>query len=210
MIQVIIVDDHAVIRRGLRETLTDSGRIQVVGEAADYASLRAVLREQRADVLLLDVNLPGRSGIEVIQALAEEQSPIRTVVLSQYPEDQYGIRALKSGAMAYLNKSAAPETIVQAVLTVANGRKFVTPEIANALMETVGGQSDRPPHEQLSEREMQTLLRIASGQKLSEIAQALFLSPKTVSVYRARVLEKLSLHSNADIATYAIRHRLID
>lgn len=207
---MILVDDHAVIRRGLRETLQDSGEVEIVGEASDYAGLRALLREQRCDVLVLDISLPGRNGIEIIQSLTEENSPVRTVVLSQYPEDQYGIRALKSGAMAYLNKSAAPQAIVQAVLTVARGRKFVTPEIANALMENVGGRTDRPAHEALSEREMQTLLRIAAGEKLSEIAEALNLSPKTVSVYRARVLEKLGLHGNADLATYALRHRLIE
>ncbi len=210
MISVVVVDDHAIIRRGLREALSHGGQIKVVGEASDYASLRALLRDCAFDVLLLDINLPGRNGIEVIQALIAENPALRTVVLSQYPEDQYGIRAMKAGAMAYLNKAVAPEVIVQAVITVANGRKYVTPEIASALLETVTGQSAGQAHESLSEREMQTLLRIASGQKLSDIAQALFLSPKTVSVYRARVLEKLGLQGNADIATYAIRQGLIE
>jgi two-component system, NarL family, invasion response regulator UvrY len=210
LISVVVVDDHVIIRRGLREALGHGGQIKVVGEAWDYASLRALLRDCVFDVLLLDINLPGRNGIEVIQALIAENPALRTVVLSQYPEDQYGIRAMKAGAMAYLNKAVAPEVIVQAVVTVANGRKYVTPEIANALLETVTGLSAGQAHDSLSEREMQTLLRIASGQKLSDIAQALFLSPKTVSVYRARVLEKLGLQGNADIATYAIRHGLIE
>ncbi len=191
MIRVVLVDDHALIRRGLRETLTDAGGIEVVGEAADYAEFRALMREADCHVLLLDLNLPGRGGIDVLGALAAEGSRVRVVVLSQYPEDQYGIRALRAGAMAYLNKSAEPQQIVDAVRTVATGRKYVTPEIAQL-------------------REMQTLMMIAAGRRLSEIAEALALSPKTVSVYRARVLEKLGVSSNAELASYALRHRLID
>lgn len=210
MIRVVVVDDHALIRRGLRETLADAQGIEVVGEAGDYASLRDLLRHTRPDVLLLDVNLPDRSGIEILQALAGSPDAPRAVMLSQYPEDQYGIRALKAGAMAYLNKAADPETIVQAVRTVAGGRKFVTPAIAQALMDTVGGHGDEAPHQRLSEREMQTLMMIAGGTKLSDMAERLKLSPKTVSVYRERVLQKLGVSSNAEIAAYAIRNRLID
>lgn len=209
MIRVIIVDDHVLIRRGLRETLVESGDITVVGEAGDYGELRQLLRSEECDVLLLDVNLPGRSGIDALKSLVDEGRTIRAVVLSQYPEDQYGIRALKAGAMAYLNKSASPEVIIQAVRTVAAGRKYVTPEVAQALADSVTMRSTSA-HEQLSDREMQTLVLIAEGRKLSDIAERLALSPKTVSVYRARVLEKLGLSSNAEIATYAIRHALIE
>ncbi len=209
MIRVIIVDDHALIRRGLRETLSEAGDISVVGEAGDYGGLRELLRQESCDVLLIDVNLPGRSGIDAIKALVDEGSPIRAVTLSQYPEDQYGIRALKAGAMAYLNKAVAPEVIVQAVRTVAAGRKYVTPEIAQALADSVASRG-ASAHDELSDREMQTLMLIAEGRKLSEIADQLSLSPKTVSVYRARVLEKLGLSSNAELATYAMRNGLID
>ena len=209
MTDVILCDDHALIRRGIRDTLSDAPDIQVVGEAGDYGELRQLLRHTSCDVMLLDVNLPGRSGIDVLHAMIDEGTSIRIVVLSTYPEDQYGIRALKAGAMAYLNKGAAPETIVQAVRTVASGRKFITPEIAQALADSVGTRS-AAAHELLSDREMQTLVLIAEGRKLSEIAERLSLSPKTVSVYRARVLEKLALSSNAEIATYAMRNGLID
>lgn len=209
MIRVILVDDHALIRRGLRETLGETGDISVVGEAGDYGELRRLLRQERCDVVLLDVNLPGRSGIDALKAMSEDGEQIRVVILSQYPEDQYGIRALKAGAMAYLNKSATPETIVQAVRTVAAGRKFVTPEIAQALADSVATRHGSA-HDQLSDREMQTLVLIAEGRKLSEIAERLSLSPKTVSVYRARVLEKLGLSSNAELATYAMRNGLIE
>ncbi|MBN9430641.1 MAG: response regulator transcription factor [Burkholderiales bacterium] len=210
MIRVMLVDDHALIRRGLRETLTEAGDIEVVGEAGDYAELRSLMRERRCDVMLLDLNLPGRSGIDVLKTLADEDSQVRVVVLSQYPEDQYGIRALRNGAMAYLNKSADPARILEAVRTVAGGRKYLTPEIAHLLLDTVTGKGDGAPHEQLSDRELQTLLLIASGKRLSEIADALTLSPKTVSVYRSRVLEKLGVASNAELASYALRHRLIE
>ena len=209
MIRVIVVDDHFLVRRGLRETLAETGDIEVVGEAGDYGELRQLLRNTGCDVMLLDVNLPGRSGIDVLHAMVDEGTTIRIVVLSTYPEDQYGIRALKAGAMAYLNKAADPQTIVKAVRTVATGRKYVTPEIAQALADNVTTRSGIA-HDQLSDREMQTLVLIAEGHKLSEIAERLSLSPKTVSVYRARVLEKLKLSSNAELATYAVRNKLID
>ncbi|MEZ5739137.1 MAG: response regulator transcription factor [Burkholderiaceae bacterium] len=210
MIRVILVDDHAMIRRGLRETLVEDSEIRVVGEADDYAGFRSLIRETRCDVLVLDVNLPGRNGIEVLGALHELDEPPRVVVLSQYPEDQYGIRALKAGAMAYLNKRAAPAQILSAVKTVARGKKFVTPEIAAALMDSVTDGQSETPHDKLSEREMQTLLLIARGHKLAAIAEQLAIAAKTVSAYRARVMEKLQLHSNAEIAGYAIRQKLID
>jgi two-component system invasion response regulator UvrY len=210
MIRVVVVDDHALIRRGLRETLAEAGCSEGVGEAGDYPRRRELLRGTGCDVVLLDVNLPGRSGIEILQTLSEAHPEIRAVVLSQYPEDQYGVRAMKGGAMAYLNKSADPGQIVQAVRQAASGRRFVTSEIAQALVDTVAGRLDGAPHDRLSEREMQTLIRIARGERLSEIADALVLSPKTVSVYRARVLEKLGVHTNAEIAAYAVRNLLLD
>jgi len=210
MIRVVLVDDHAMIRRGLRETLSEAGDIEIVGEAGDYASLRALLRETRADVLVLDLNLPGRGGIDVLKALAGDDDAPRVVVLSQFPEDQYAIRALRSGAMAYLNKTTEPREIVAAVRAVASGRKHLTPDVAQLLLDTVTGNTAGARHEQLSDRELQTLLLIASGRRLSEIAQALTLSPKTVSVYRARVLEKLGVATNAELASYALRHGLIE
>lgn len=210
MIRVVLVDDHAMIRRGLRETLAEAGDIEIVGEAGDYASLRGLLRTTRVDVLVLDLNLPGRGGIDVLKALAGDEDAPRVVVLSQYPEDQYAIRALRNGAMAYLNKTTEPREIVTAVRSVAAGRRHLTPEVAQLLLDTVTGAGAGARHEQLSDRELQTLLLIASGRRLSEIAEALTLSPKTVSVYRARVLEKLGVSTNAELASYALRHGLIE
>ena len=191
MIKVMLCDDHALIRRGIRDTLSDAPDIEVVGEAGDYGELRALMREHSADVLVLDINLPGRSGLDVLQVLKEEATPMRVLVVSMYPEDQYAIRALRAGAYGYVNKGGDPAQIVAAVRTVAQGRKYVTPEIAQMLVESLTTPQIAHAHERLSDRELQTLVMIASGKRLSDIAEALTLSPKTVSVYRARVLEKL-------------------
>lgn len=210
MINVILCDDHALVRRGIRDTLTDTEDIRVVGEAADYGELRALMRTTSCDVLVLDLNLPGRSGLDVIHAIKEDGgASLRVLVVSMYPEDQYAIRALRAGAFGYVNKGDDPEQIVKAVRTVAQGRRFVTPEMAQMLVESLHTTSSDKLHEALSDRELQTLLLIASGKRLSDIAEALSLSPKTVSVYRARVLEKLHLQNNAELTVYAIRHGLV-
>ena len=210
MIRVALVDDHALIRRGLRDSLNEAGDIRGVGEASDYGELRQLLRDTEFDVLLLDINLPGRSGLDVLHSLADHPVRIRTLILTMYPEDQYAIRALKAGAMGYLNKSADPGQIVSAVRTVHAGRKFITPAIAEALAERLSVDESHAAHERLSDREFQTLIRLASGKRLSDIATELNLSPKTVSVYRARVLEKLSVQTNAELTTYCLKNGLID
>jgi len=209
MIRVLLCDDHALIRRGIRDTLSDAADIQVVGEAGDYGELRALMRGTTGDVLVLDINLPGRSGLDVLHALKEEGSPVKVLVVSMYPEDQYAIRALRAGAYGYVNKGGDPQQLVAAVRTVAQGRKYVTPEIAQMLVETLTAPVSENPHERLSDRELQTLTMIASGKRLSDIAEQLKLSPKTVSVYRARVLEKLGLANNSELTVYAIRNRLV-
>jgi DNA-binding NarL/FixJ family response regulator len=221
MIRVILCDDHALIRRGIRDTLSDAPDIEVVGEAGDYGELRALMRTLAsgaregmsaaapADVLLLDIHLPGRSGLDVMHALKDENNPIKVLVVSMYPEDQYALRALRAGAFGYVNKGGDPQVLVQAVRTVAQGRKYVTPEIAQMLVESLTAPASESPHERLSDRELQTLTMIASGKRLSDIAEELKLSPKTVSVYRARVLEKLGLNNNSELTVYAIRNGLV-
>lgn len=219
MIQVILCDDHALIRRGIRDTLADAADIQVVGEAGDYGELRALMRGlatggegghgTRCDVLVLDINLPGRSGLDVMHVLKDEGSPVKVLVVSMYPEDQYAIRALRAGAYGYVNKGGDPQLIVQAVRTVAQGRKYVTPEIAQMLVESLTTPVAENAHDKLSDRELQTLVMIASGKRLADIAEELTLSPKTVSVYRARVLEKLGLQNNSELTVYAIRNGLV-
>ena len=209
MIKVILCDDHALIRRGIRDALGELPDVQVVGEAGDYGELRALMRDKTCDVLVLDINLPGRSGLDVLHVLKDEASPVRVLVVSMYPEDQYAIRSLRAGAFGYVNKASDPQTMVQAVRTVAQGRKYVTPEIAQMLVESLTAPSPELPHQKLSDRELQTLVMIASGKRLSDIAAELTLSPKTVSVYRARVLEKLGLANNSELTVYAIRNGLV-
>ena len=209
MIRVLLCDDHALIRRGIRDTLSDADDIEVVGEASDYGELRALLRQHPCDVLVLDINLPGRSGLDALHALKDEGSPIKVLIVSMYPEDQYALRALRAGAHGYVNKGGDPQLLVQAVHTVAQGRKYVTPEIAQMLVESLTTPSVQNLHDKLSDRELQTLVKIASGKRLSDIAGELMLSPKTVSVYRARVLEKLQLGNNSELTVYAIRHGLV-
>jgi two-component system invasion response regulator UvrY len=209
MIKVILCDDHAMVRRGIRDTVSEAVDIQVVGEAASYPELREQLRKTPCDVLVLDLNMPGRGGLEVLAALREEGSPVKTLVVSMYPEDQYAIRCLRAGARGYLNKAGDPAELVTAIRTVQQGRKYVTPEVAQMLVDNLNAPESEELHASLSERELQTLQKIASGKKLSEIAEELMLSPKTVSVYRARVLEKLHLANNAELTVYAIRNSLV-
>ena len=208
-IRVILCDDHALIRRGIRDTLSDAPDIEVVGEAGDYGELRSLMRAQACDVLVLDINLPGRSGLDVLHVLKEEGATVRVLVVSMYPEDQYAIRALRAGAYGYVNKGGDTQQIVEAVRMVAQGRKYITPEIAQMLAESLTQPQVEVAHEKLSDRELQTLVLIASGKRLSDIASELTLSPKTVSVYRARVLEKLALTNNSELTVYAIRNGLV-
>jgi two-component system, NarL family, invasion response regulator UvrY len=218
MIDVILCDDHALIRRGIRDTLADASDIRVVGEASEYGELRSLMRQRLiedpgrsapCDVLVLDINLPGRSGLDALHALKDEGSSVKVLVVSMYPEDQYAIRALRAGAFGYVNKGGDPQLLVQAVRTVAQNRKYVTPEIAQMLVESLTTPTTESLHSKLSDRELQTLVMIASGKRLADIAEDLTLSPKTVSVYRARVLEKLQLSNNSELTVYAIRNGLV-
>ena len=209
MIKVILCDDHAVVRRGIRDTISEATDIQVVGEAGSYPELREAMRKTECDVLVLDLNMPGRGGLEVLAALKEEGSTVKTLVVSMYPEDQYAIRCLRAGARGYLNKAGEPAELVAAIRTVMQGRKYVTAEVAQKLVDSLLSPEIESPHASLSERELQTLQKMASGRRLSEIADELMLSPKTVSVYRARVLQKLNLSNNAELTVYAIRNGLV-
>ena len=209
MIHVVLCDDHALVRRGIRETLVEAADIQVTAEASSYTELREALRTAACDVLLLDLNLPGRSGLEVLASVRETHPAIHVLIVSMYSEDQYAVRCLRAGAQGYANKASDPGELVGAVRTLVAGRKYLTAEVAQMLAQSVSQPELDAPHAALSERELQTLLKIASGRRLSEIAEELMLSPKTVSVYRARVLEKLQLSNNAELTVYAIRNNLV-
>ena len=209
MINVVLCDDHAMVRRGIKDAISEAVDIRVVGEAGSYPELRQLLRDVSCDVLVQDLNMPGRGGLEVLAALKDEGSKVKTLVVSMYAEDQYAIRCLRAGAMGYLNKAAEPPELIHAIRTLMQGRKFVTPEVAQKLVDSLVSPEVEDPHTTLSERELQTLQKMAAGHKLSEIAEELMLSPKTVSVYRARVLQKLNLTNNAELTAYAIHHGLI-
>jgi two-component system invasion response regulator UvrY len=208
-IRVVLCDDHALVRRGIRDTLAEEPDIVVVGEAASYAEAREVLREIPCDVLVLDLGLPGRGGLDVLESLRATGSEVKVLVVSMFPEDQYALRCLRAGAHGYVNKAHDPAELAVAVRDLAQGRKHLTPTVAQMLVESLSRPPALTAHAALSERELQTLTKIASGKRLSEIAEELMLSPKTVSVYRARVLEKLRLSNNAELAVFAIRNGLV-
>jgi two-component system, NarL family, invasion response regulator UvrY len=211
-VKLIVVDDHAIVRRGIVQVLSEHPDVQVVGEASDYAGLRQELKKHgEPDVLVMDVGLPGKNGIEILKLLREQFPRLKVLMVSMYPEDQYAVRAFRAGAFGYLNKASAPDKLLEALTQVIAGRKYVSPEIAQALIENLNVAEDAaPPHEKLSDREFQTLRLIASGKRLADIAEELALSPKTVSVYRARILEKMGMSHNAELTHYAIKHGLVE
>ncbi|MDB5867554.1 MAG: DNA-binding response regulator, partial [Betaproteobacteria bacterium] len=203
-IRVLIADDHAILRRGLRGIIEETDDLQVVGEAESSAETLQHLRNNPCEVVLLDISMPDRNGMDTLGIIRKEHPKIAVLMLSTHPENQYAVRALRGGASGYLTKQSAPAQLVNAIRQVATGKKYVTPAVAEELAKHVLNDSDRPPHEQLSNREYQTMCFIAGGKSVSEIAEQLSLSVKTVSVYRARVLAKLGVTNNAAIAHYAL------
>jgi DNA-binding NarL/FixJ family response regulator len=210
MIRLVIVDDHAIVRSGLRQIAQAETDIEVVGEAADSGELLDVLRKQESDVVLMDISMPGKNGLDALKLVKERWPTTAVLMLSMYPEDQYAVRSVKAGASGYLHKNSPPETVIQAIRTVSKGKKFITPELAEQLATHIGQDADQPLHERLSDREYQTMSMIASGHTLSQIAEQMSLSPKTVSVYRARLLEKMRLKNNAELTHYALKHKLVE
>lgn len=209
-IRVLIADDHRIVRRGLQHILTASPGITVIGEASDYNGIIDILRVQQCDVLLLDISMPGKDGIEILHLLKKREPALRIMVLSSHSPEQFAVRALKAGAASYLTKDGAPDELVEAVRVVARGRKYISKGLAESLANHVIEEDMLMPHEQLSNREFQTVRMIASGQTRAEIAKSLSISPKTVSVYRSRVLEKMGVSTNAELTHYAIEHGLLE
>lgn len=210
MIHVLIADDHAIVRQGLKQILADTADMVVKGEAENGVDAVRMARSGEWDVVLLDISLPDKNGIEVLKQIKKEHPKLPVLMLSTHTEDQYGLRALKDGASGYLSKLSAPAQLVTAIRQVASGRKYVSPELAEQLANAVNRDLERPLHESLSDREYQTLCMIASGKTLSEIASDLSLSVKTVSVYRSRLLEKMRLKNNAELTHYAMKNKLVE
>ncbi|MDP3088702.1 MAG: response regulator transcription factor [Methylotenera sp.] len=209
-IKVIIADDHAILRAGLKQILAETDDIVVISEAENAAEAIKLGCQNEADVLLLDIALPDRSGMDALKYIKHVNTHIAVLMLSMYKEDQYAVRALKSGAAGYLCKQSASSELVNAIRIVAKGKKYITPEVAEILANQVGIESVKAPHETLSDREFQTLTMIASGFSVGDIAEKLSLSVKTISMYRTRMLEKMQLRHNADITHYAIKNHLVD
>ena len=210
MIRVVIADDHQILREGLRQLLQAAGDLAVVGEAADG---HAVLQQVRAldfDVLLLDMSMPGKSGVELIRQVKAEKPRLRILVLSMHEEHQYAVRAIRSGASGYLTKESATSQLVAAIRKVAGGGAFISAEVAERLAQDAMPHAEGPRHVALSDREYQVFRLLVSGRSVSEIAADLHLSAKTVSTHKARLMEKLNVGNNADLVHYAVRHRLID
>ena len=210
MTTLLIVDDHMIIRRGLRQILSESPAIGEIHEAEDGPSALRLLRSTPVDVVLLDIALGERDGLDVLKTLHGEFPHLGVIMLSVYPENQFALRAMRGGAHAYLNKGCSPDILFAAIAKVASGGLYITPVLAELLAQNVRGGPDdeKPPHEALSNREFQVLQLLAQGRSVGQIAQQLTLSANTISTYRARIFEKLNLHNPADLFSYAARHRL--
>jgi DNA-binding NarL/FixJ family response regulator len=210
VIRVLVADDHALVRRGLRELLSETADIEVAAEAGSAAEALDLVRRERFDVVVLDLSLPGRGGLDLLGEIKAENDGLPVLILTMHPEDQYAVRALKAGASGYLTKESAPELMVEAVRRAAAGGRYVSPSLAEKLARHLGSAGGGEPHEALSDREFQVFRRLAGGRTVSQIADELSLSVKTVSTYRARVLEKMGLSTNAELMQYAFRQKLVD
>ncbi|MGE5256866.1 MAG: response regulator [Hyphomicrobiales bacterium] len=210
MIKTVIADDHPIVRAGLKQILAEASDIKVAAEAGDGHELLRLIRMGGVDVVLLDITMPGLMGLDALKQLRVENPDLPILVLSMHPEDQYGIRVLKAGASGYLMKSAAPEQLVGAIRKVYRGGKYVSPSLAEKMAFSLQTGATGLPHEALSDREYQVLCMIASGKTVKEIAGQLSLSEKTISTYRARILEKMDMKSSAELTHYAIKFNLVD
>jgi len=210
MLRIFIADDHAVVRAGLRHILEDTGEFAVVGEAANGVELMELVRSSEVDLVILDLSMPGRGGVEILPRLKEERPRLPVLILSTYPEEQYAVRLIRAGAAGYLNKESAPELLVRAVRQIFRNGRYISETVAELLANQVAGRGVTAGHEQLSNREYEVLRLLGSGRTVSEVAEKLSLSVKTVSTYRTRLLAKLGLHGNADLIRYVIESRLAD
>ncbi len=209
MIKILIADDHSVVRAGLRQILSGVPDMTIVDEAGSAYEAIDKIRKNDYSVIVLDISMPGKSGLDALKEIKNEYPSLHVLMLSMYPEDQYAIRVLRSGASGYMTKDSAPEELVTAIRTVAAGRKYVSPPLAEKLAINLDEDTKKEPHEILSDREYQVLCMIASGKTASEIAEQLSLSVKTISTYRSRILEKMKLKNNAELTNYAIKNSLI-
>jgi len=208
MIRILIADDHAIIRHGLKQIIEESGEMRVVAEAGNGIDALRKIRGIECDAVVLDISMPDMSGIDVLKQIHAERPQLPILILSIYPEDQYAVRLIKAGAAGYMTKESAPSEVVKALLRVASGRKYISPVVAEILANEIGTDEGKLPHQILSDREYQIFLLLASARTVSEIADTLALSVKTISTYRSRILEKMHLNNNAELMRYAIDNHL--
>ena len=209
MIKVLVADDHEVVRRGLRQILAETGDILVAGEAASASEVIRLVSEQRFDVVVLDISMPGGSGIELIGEIKKVRPDARVLILTVYSEEQYAVRAIRAGAAGFLTKESASDRLIEAVRKIAAGGRYVTAELAETLASLLAGESVGQPHERLSDREFEILKLLASGKTVSQVAQELCLSVKTVSTHRTRILKKMNMKTNAELTHYAVKSGLV-
>jgi two-component system, NarL family, invasion response regulator UvrY len=208
-LKIGIADDHDIVRQGLKQIISDTDNMVVMGEASNGQELIEMVRKKPFDVLLLDISMPGRSGIEILKQLKIEKPNLPVLMLSMHPEDQYAIRALKAGASGYISKDTASDVLIDAIRKAAEGRKYISPSLAEKLAGTITHDVDEKPHETLSDREFQILVMLARGKSVSDIGRELFLNVKTISTYRRRILDKMNLKNNAELTHYAIENELV-
>lgn len=209
MIRVLIADDHAIVRKGIKQLLLEEYPSAHAGEAGDAESLISEVMQQQWDVVICDLNMPGRSGLDALQQVKQLNPKLPVLIMSMYPEDQYALRVLRAGASGYLAKETVHEELIKAIKTVLNGRRYLTSGVAEKLAESLDSSSEKMPHELLSDREFDVFKLLAMGKTVSEIAQQLTLSVTTISTYRSRIMEKMNMHSNAELARYAIVNKII-
>jgi two-component system, NarL family, invasion response regulator UvrY len=209
-LRILIVDDHPIVRQGLRQTLADAADVRQIGEAAHGPQAIDLVRQSNWDAVVLDIGLPGRGGIEILKDIKRERPRLPVLILSMHPEDQYAIRALRAGAAGYITKETATEKLLEAIRKITTGGRFISAELAERLAMEVAIDVPGPPHAVLSDREFEVLRLIGSGLSVGDIAERLSLSVKTVSTYRARVLEKMRMKNNAELMQYVLTNRLCD
>ena len=209
MIRILIADDHAVVRHGLTQILSTDDQMMIAGEAANGNDLLDLVRKTAVDVVILDINMPGRNGLETLKELKRDYPSLPVIILSMHSEDQYAVRALKAGAAGYMNKEAAPDELVAAIKKVYRGGKYISPEIAELLVYHIGGNHQEEPHKSLSDRELEVFYSLAGGKTVGQISEELNLSVKTVSTYRTRILEKMNMATNAELVRYAFDYKLL-
>ena len=210
MFKILIVDDHSIVRQGMKQIITQVPGMVIAGEAATGHEALNLIRDTAYNIVVLDISLPGRDGLEILKDIKRERPDLPVLVLSMHSEEQYALRVLKDGAAGYITKGSAAEELVKAIRTIAKGRKYITASIAEKLTLQIDVDYRKPVHEKLSDREYQVMCMIAAGKTVKEIAVELCLSAKTVSTYRSRVLEKMNIKTNAEIIHYALKQGLVD